>query len=170
MIYWSCERLVWVVSVRIFAVWFLYFLGYRLSRVPVADVNRKVTLCTSSSHIKFLYIYHLIADFIATIIVYKIKDVCVCDRHNLSTIKRGPWNVGSSFGMIASCRRGTMLAQWSRCCVLQIGRSLVRSQLVSLEFFIDMKTFRSHYGPGVDSVSSINVYQEHFLGVKAASV
>jgi len=54
------------------------------------------------------------------------------------------------------------------CAVLQIGRSLVRSQLVSLEFFIDIKSFRSHYGPGVDSASNINEYQEHFLGVKAA--
>jgi len=37
-----------------------------------------------------------------------------------------------------------------------------------LEFFIDIKSFRSHYGPGVDSASNINEYQEHFLGVKAA--
>ena len=52
--------------------------------------------------------------------------------------------------------------------VLQIGRSLVRSQLVSLEFFIDIKSFRSHYGPGVDSTSNRNEYQEYFLGVKNA--
>ena len=52
--------------------------------------------------------------------------------------------------------------------VLQIGRSLVLSQLVSLEFFIDIKSFRSHYDPGVDSASNRNEYQEHFLGVKAA--
>ena len=32
----------------------------------------------------------------------------------------------------------------------------------------DMKSFRSHYGPGVDSASNINEYQEHFLGVNAA--
>ena len=51
--------------------------------------------------------------------------------------------------------------------MLQIGRSLVRSQLVSLEFFVDIKSFRSHYGPGVDSASNRNEYQEHFLGVKA---
>ena len=49
-----------------------------------------------------------------------------------------------------------------------IGRSLVRSQLVSLEFFIYIKSFRSHYGPGVDSASNRSEYQEHFLGVKAA--
>jgi len=34
--------------------------------------------------------------------------------------------------------------------------SLVQSRLVSLEFFIDIKYFRSYYGPGVDSASNIN--------------
>ena len=29
-------------------------------------------------------------------------------------------------------------------------------------------SFQSHYGPGVDSASNRNEYQEHFLGVKAA--
>ena len=42
------------------------------------------------------------------------------------------------------------------------------SQMESLEFFIDIKSFRSHDGPGVDSASNINEYQENFLGVKAA--
>jgi len=54
--------------------------------------------------------------------------------------------------------------------VLQIGRALVRFQMVSLEFFIDIKSFRSHCGPGVDSASNRNEYQEYFLGVKAAGV
>ena len=35
-------------------------------------------------------------------------------------------------------------------------------------FFTDIKSFRSHYGPGVDSASNRNEYQEYFLGVKAA--
>ena len=39
----------------------------------------------------------------------------------------------------------------------------VRSHLVSLQFFIDIKSFRSHYGPGVDSASNRNEYQEYFL-------
>jgi len=30
-------------------------------------------------------------------------------------------------------------------------------------------SFRSHYGPGVDSASDRNEYQEYFLGVKLAS-
>jgi len=33
-------------------------------------------------------------------------------------------------------------------------------------FFIDIKSFRSHYGPGFDSASNWNKYQEYFLGVK----
>ena len=32
----------------------------------------------------------------------------------------------------------------------------------------DIKSFWSHYGPGVDSASNRNEYQEYFLGVKAA--
>jgi len=34
-------------------------------------------------------------------------------------------------------------------------------------FFTDIKSFRSHYGPGVESASNRNEYQEHFLGVKS---
>jgi len=34
--------------------------------------------------------------------------------------------------------------------------------------FIDIKFFRSHYSPGLDSASNRNEYQEYFLGVKAA--
>ena len=49
-----------------------------------------------------------------------------------------------------------------------VGRPLDRSQLVSLEFFIDIKSFRSHYGPGVDSASNRNEFQEHFVRVKVA--
>ena len=35
------------------------------------------------------------------------------------------------------------------------------------EFFIDIKFFGSHYGPGVDSASNRNEYQEYFLGGKS---
>ena len=42
------------------------------------------------------------------------------------------------------------------------------SPMLTLEIFIDIKSFRSHYGPGVDSASNRNEYQEYFLGVKAA--
>ena len=37
-------------------------------------------------------------------------------------------------------------------------------------FFIDIKSFRSHYGPGVDSASNRNEYLEYFLGVKKRPV
>ena len=62
---------------------------------------------------------------------------------------------------------GTAVAQWLRCCATnrKVGGSIPAS--VS-GFFIDIKSFRSHYGPGVDSASNRNEYQEHFLGVKAA--
>ena len=49
---------------------------------------------------------------------------------------------------------------------LQAGRSRVRFPLVSLEFVIDI-ILQPHYGPGVDSASIRNEYQECFLGVKA---
>ena len=41
-------------------------------------------------------------------------------------------------------------------------------QLVSLEFFIHIKSFESYCGPGVDSTSNRDEYQEHILGVNAA--
>ena len=62
---------------------------------------------------------------------------------------------------------GTEVAQWLKCCVT--------SQKVagSIPFgvsglFIDIKSFRSNYDTGVDSASNRNVYQEYFLGVRAA--
>jgi len=33
-----------------------------------------------------------------------------------------------------------------------------------------MKSFRSHYGPGVNSASNRDEYQEHFLGVETRPV
>ena len=36
--------------------------------------------------------------------------------------------------------------------------------------FVDVKSFRLHYGPGVDSDSNRKEYQEYFLGVKAAGM
>ena len=50
--------------------------------------------------------------------------------------------------------------------MLQIGRSLVRYPAGVNGFFFDIKSFRSHYGPGVDSASNRNEYQEYFLGDK----
>ena len=60
---------------------------------------------------------------------------------------------------------GTAVAQWLRRCDTKVACSIAVG--VSL-FFIDIKSFRSHYGPGFDSASNRYEYQEYFLGVKAA--
>jgi len=62
---------------------------------------------------------------------------------------------------------GTAVAQWLRCCATN-GKVDGSIQAGVSGFFIDIKSFRSHYVPGVDSTSNRNEYQEHFLGVKAA--
>jgi len=63
--------------------------------------------------------------------------------------------------------QGTAVAQWLRC--FATNRKVAGSIPVGVSgFFIDIKSFRSHYGPGVDSASNRNEYQEHFLGVKVA--
>jgi len=62
---------------------------------------------------------------------------------------------------------GTAVAQWLRRCAT--NRKVAGSIRAGISgFFIDVKSFRSRYGPGVDSASNRNEYQEYFLGVKAA--
>ena len=62
---------------------------------------------------------------------------------------------------------GTAVAQWLRCCA--INRKVAGSIPAGVSgFFVDIKSFRSHYGPGVDSASNRNDYQVYFLVVKAA--
>ena len=57
--------------------------------------------------------------------------------------------------------------QWLRCCATnQKVAGLIPAGVTG--FFIDIKSFRSHYGPGVDSASNRNEYQGYFLGIKAA--
>ena len=59
------------------------------------------------------------------------------------------------------------VAQWLRC--FATNRKVTVSIPAGANvFFIDVKSFRTHYGPGVDSVSNRNEYQEYFLGVNAA--
>jgi len=59
---------------------------------------------------------------------------------------------------------GTAVAQWLRCCVT--NRKVAGSIPSGVSgFFIDIKSFRSHYGPGVDSASNRNEYREYFLGL-----
>ena len=62
---------------------------------------------------------------------------------------------------------GTAVAQWLRCYATNRKVAVSIPAVVS-GFVIDIKSFRSHYGPGVDSASNRNEYQEYFLGVKAA--
>jgi len=62
---------------------------------------------------------------------------------------------------------GTAVVQWLRCCAK--NQKVAGSISVGVSgFIIDIKSSRSHYGPGVDSASKRNEYQEYFLGVKAA--
>jgi len=61
---------------------------------------------------------------------------------------------------------GTAVAQWLRCCTT--NRKVAGSIPAGVNgFFLDTKSFRSHYGPGVDSASNRNECQEYFLGVKS---
>jgi len=66
-------------------------------------------------------------------------------------------------------QRGTAVAQWLRCCAT--NRKVAGSIPAGVTgFFIDIKSLRSHYGPGVDPASNRNEYKEHFLGAKAAGI
>ena len=63
--------------------------------------------------------------------------------------------------------RRTTVAQWLRCCAT--NRKVAGSIPAGVSgFFVDIKFFRSHYGPGVDSASSRNKYQEHIRWIKVA--
>jgi len=64
------------------------------------------------------------------------------------------------FNGTAAAQRGKLLYYKSE------GRGF-DSRWWNWNFFIDIKSFQSHYGPGVDSASDRNEYQEHFLGVNA---
>ena len=65
------------------------------------------------------------------------------------------------------CVGGTAVALWLR--YYATNRKVAGSIPAGVSgSFIDIKSFRSHYGPGVDSVSNRNEYQEYFLEVKAA--
>jgi hypothetical protein len=58
------------------------------------------------------------------------------------------------------------IPQWLRCRVT--NRKVAGSIPAGANgFFIDIKSFRSHYGPGVDSASNRNEYRDYFLAVKS---
>jgi len=62
---------------------------------------------------------------------------------------------------------GTAVAQWLRCCATNWKVTGSIPAGVS-GFFIGIKSFRSHCGPGVDSASNRNECQDLFLGVNVA--
>ena len=65
--------------------------------------------------------------------------------------------------------RGTAVAQWLRCWAT--NQKVAGSIPAGVSgIFIDIKSFRSHYGFGVESDSNRNEYQKYLLGVKAAGV
>ena len=79
------------------------------------------------------------------------------NMYNVKGINRGPF-----YGTNIEISR----KYWSWCVLCY--KSVVRWFDPNLEFFIDIKSFRSHYGSEVDSAPNRNEYQDHFLGVKAA--
>ena len=61
------------------------------------------------------------------------------------------------------------VAQWLKCCAT--NRKVSGSIPVGVTgFFIDIKSFRSQYGPGVHSAFNRNEYREYFLGGKKRPV
>jgi len=73
----------------------------------------------------------------------------------------------TSFSHFFTCFAGTAVARWLWCCVT--NQKVAGSIPAGVSgFFIDIKSFRSHYGPGIDLASNRNEYQEYLLGVKAA--
>ena len=61
----------------------------------------------------------------------------------------------------------TAVAQWLRGCATN-QKDVGSIQAGTSGFFIDIKSFRLHYGHLADSASNRNENQEYFLAVKAA--
>ena len=59
------------------------------------------------------------------------------------------------------------VTQWLRGCATSLkDAGSIPAGVIGI--FIDIKSFRSHYGPGIDSASNRNEYQKYFLRIKAA--
>ena len=70
------------------------------------------------------------------------------------------------YSSLISFYGGTRWRSWFRhCATSQIGRGF-DSRWCHLNFSLSY-SFRPHYGPGVDSATNINEYQEYFQRVKA---
>ena len=100
--------------------------------------------------------------------VHGTPKLCVASEVGLSQTESYCSLVKSAnFAEIVVTIMGTAVAQRLRCCAT--NRKVTDSIPAGVNgFFFDIKSFRSHYGPGVDSASNRNEYQEYFLGVKAA--
>jgi len=79
--------------------------------------------------------------------------------------RRPIWTDLSYAGYCVSYNRyeGTAVAQWLRCCATN-RKVAVSIPAGVIGFFIDIKSLRSHYGPGVDSAPNRNEYQSIFWG------
>jgi len=82
------------------------------------------------------------------------------------------WNIsaptGRKFDVFRKFYMNTYVravAQWLRCCATNRKDASSIPADVS-GFFIDIKSFRPHYDPGVDSASNKSGYQEYLLGGK----
>jgi len=99
----------------------------------------------------------------------KYKELCMygyykITLHSMAVIEGTNFTFYYTYYYIVA---GTAVAQWLRCCAT--NQKVAGSIPDSVNgFFIDIKSFRSHYGPGVHSASNRNEYQEYFLGVKTA--
>ena len=78
------------------------------------------------------------------------------------TPRYGTYSICCQYNNIAGDRGSTLVKVL---CYKSEGRCFDPSWC-QLIFFFDTKSFRSHYGPGVDSASNRNEYQEYFLGGK----
>ena len=68
---------------------------------------------------------------------------------------------------INKCIKACHISQRLRCCAT--NRKVAGSIQAGVSgFSIDIKSFRMHYGPGIDSASNRNEYQEYFKGIKLA--
>ena len=72
---------------------------------------------------------------------------------------------------VCNIKRTLLIINPTRCTVLRCcatNRKVAGSIPAGVSgFFIDIKSFRSHYGPGFDSASNRNENQDYFLGVKS---
>ena len=103
-------------------------------------------------------------DLIQSGTMYVVRTVFIV---RITETRKYTVRVESLQGLIGDLPKFLTVAQCLRCCAT--NRKVAGSIPAGVnEFFIDIKSFRSHYGPGIDSASNRNDYQEYLLGVKAA--